>query len=154
MPGRTYSGRSRRPRLEFLEHRRLLAADHNFVEAEDVNLDGHVSALDALNIINEIRQQQNQADGERVDESQFLSDVNESGEITSGDALEVINQLARGKRDANELNEGIDKLADAILTETLPEDLSISGNTHLSMQDNNSEFIAGLIADWLETNLT
>jgi len=32
---------------------------------------------------------------------------------------------------------------------SLPEELSIFGNTHLMMQDNNSAFIADLILDWL-----
>jgi Ca2+-binding RTX toxin-like protein len=32
---------------------------------------------------------------------------------------------------------------------SLPEDLSIYGNTHLMMQDNNSKFIANLMIDWI-----
>jgi pimeloyl-ACP methyl ester carboxylesterase len=36
---------------------------------------------------------------------------------------------------------------------SLPEELSIFGNTHLMMQDNNSAFIADLILDWLAVNV-
>ncbi|MEM7146130.1 MAG: alpha/beta fold hydrolase [Verrucomicrobiota bacterium] len=36
---------------------------------------------------------------------------------------------------------------------SLPDDLAINGNTHLMMQDNNSEFIADLIIDWLNANM-
>jgi pimeloyl-ACP methyl ester carboxylesterase len=33
---------------------------------------------------------------------------------------------------------------------SLPEDLSIFGNTHLMMQDNNNIFVLGLIINWLD----
>jgi pimeloyl-ACP methyl ester carboxylesterase len=36
---------------------------------------------------------------------------------------------------------------------SLPEELSIMGNTHLLMQDNNSAFIADLILDWLTAHV-
>lgn len=35
---------------------------------------------------------------------------------------------------------------------SLPEDLAVFGNSHLIMQDNNSEFIAGLILNWMADN--
>ena len=34
---------------------------------------------------------------------------------------------------------------------SLPEDHAIFGNTHIMMQDNNNDVIAGLIVEWLET---
>lgn len=36
---------------------------------------------------------------------------------------------------------------------SLPDDLGIFGNSHLMMQDNNSEFIADLIMDWLSEHV-
>lgn len=36
---------------------------------------------------------------------------------------------------------------------SLPEELGISGNTHLMMQDDNSAFIADLILDWLAVHV-
>jgi hypothetical protein len=34
---------------------------------------------------------------------------------------------------------------------SLPDDLSIYGNTHLMMQDNNNDFVLGLFVDWLNS---
>jgi pimeloyl-ACP methyl ester carboxylesterase len=36
---------------------------------------------------------------------------------------------------------------------SLPDDLGIHGNTHMMMQDNNNDFGADLISDWLETHV-
>jgi hypothetical protein len=36
---------------------------------------------------------------------------------------------------------------------SLPEELGIFGNTHLMMQDDNSDVIADLILDWLAANV-
>jgi pimeloyl-ACP methyl ester carboxylesterase len=33
---------------------------------------------------------------------------------------------------------------------SLPDDLEVHGNSHLMMQDNNNDFIAGLILEWLD----
>lgn len=77
----------------------------------DVNLDGVVSARDALVIINHIaRTQAGNASGEGVlSEQDALKDVNGNGTIEPRDALMVINQIARS---AAALGEG-EGLADA-----------------------------------------
>ncbi|QDV45053.1 peroxidase [Stieleria neptunia] len=86
----------RRPlRGETLEGRRLLAADfdgfrHNVFDAEDVNDDGEVSAVDALIIINSINR-----DG--GDDAQRFTDVNNDGRRSALDALRVINRIGRDR---------------------------------------------------------
>ena len=113
-----------RPHFQQLEKRQLLAGDigHNFVEAEDVNLDGQVSAIDALVVINHLSKQQADADSfDSVGDISALRDVDNSGKISAVDALRVINRLSRGDRSSDELEPRIDRLADAILTENLPE---------------------------------
>ncbi len=88
--------RRRRPlRGETLEGRRLLAADfdgfrHNIFDAEDVNDDGEVSAVDALIIINSM----NRNGGDN--DLQF-TDVNNDGRRSALDALRVINRLGRDR---------------------------------------------------------
>jgi hypothetical protein len=64
----------------------------------DTNLDGQVTALDALVVINTLAAQQAEAEG--IDMSQLLEslggirpDVNEDGKISSLDALQVMNSL-------------------------------------------------------------
>jgi hypothetical protein len=72
----------------------LLAADfvgvrHNDFEAEDVNDDGHVTAVDALMIINAMN-----LPGR--DDAEMFTDVNNDGQRSAVDALRVINRLNRG----------------------------------------------------------
>ncbi|WP_372899631.1 dockerin type I domain-containing protein, partial [Stieleria sp.] len=76
-----------------MEGRRLLAADfdgfrHNVFDAEDVNDDGEVSAVDALIIINSM----NRNGG---DDASRFTDVNNDGRRSVLDALRVINRLGR-----------------------------------------------------------
>ncbi|MCM2369003.1 peroxidase family protein [Aporhodopirellula aestuarii] len=93
---RSFSKRCRRRlRAEPLEGRRLMAADfdgfrHNAFDAEDVNNDGEVSAVDALTIINAINRR------DSFDSSMF-TDVNNDGQRSALDALRVINRLNRGR---------------------------------------------------------
>lgn len=120
------SGKTRRHLVaQTLERRDLLAGDigHNFVEPEDVNLDGYVSARDALNVINHLAAQLNSnANGEsNPQRATFLADVDASCHVSVGDALRVINQIARGERNAAVIAAGTDRLASAILTEDLPD---------------------------------
>ncbi len=98
----------RRLRAETLEVRRLLAADfdgfrHNSFDAEDVNDDGEVSAVDALMIINAINRRDS-GDGD------MFTDVNNDGKRSSLDALRVINRLNRGNNqfDQNDSQSGRD----------------------------------------------
>ncbi|TWU03418.1 peroxidase [Neorhodopirellula pilleata] len=87
--------KKRRLRAETLETRRLLAADfdgfrHNVFDAEDVNDDGQVTAVDALMIINAMSRQGN-------GDSEMFTDVNNDGRRTALDALRVINRLNQGR---------------------------------------------------------
>ena len=94
------TGRHRRPvsrkhrklRLQSLENRNLLAGDVGFeILANDVNGDGHVTASDALQVINAL---QSQSKGGIV-ENLASVDVNQDGVLSPSDALGVINQLTR-----------------------------------------------------------
>ncbi|MEM1225287.1 MAG: dockerin type I domain-containing protein [Planctomycetota bacterium] len=115
-----------RPSYETLERRNLLAGDigHNFVEAEDVNLDGEVSAIDALNVINELGRRNRGGAVQSGNVSQILADVDSNGQVTPLDALRIINQLSRPQRSPSELEAGADRLAQAILSEDLPGSIS------------------------------
>ncbi len=83
---------SRRLRAESLETRMLLAEIflHNPLNAEDVNADGIVSAMDALNIINAMARR-SQSDG------RMFTDVNNDGQRTASDALRIINRIGRDR---------------------------------------------------------
>jgi len=125
----------RRSRLENLEDRRLLAADGiETIDAEavartdaiagliaaDVNADGQVSPVDALQIINYINASssvESESLRNSVDElvdSVFDSvgrlDTDGNGEVTAVDALRVINRL----------NEGVESVVDAVM-DRLPQ---------------------------------
>lgn len=92
-----------RPFLQTLESRRLLAADAAMLEevseivAADVNADGSVTALDALEIINELNASEIAPVGEsvsqRVDAILDRLDVDGDGRLSAVDALRVINRI-------------------------------------------------------------
>ncbi|MEP3831340.1 MAG: LamG-like jellyroll fold domain-containing protein [Rhodopirellula bahusiensis] len=76
---------------------------HNTENAYDVNLDGNVTALDALLIINELNRSGSGASSRprATEESQIhLFDPSDDGMITALDALQVINELNRASSDA------------------------------------------------------
>ncbi len=116
-----------RTRLRFqqLERRNLLAGElcHNFVEAGDVNLDGNVSALDAVVLINQLSVVPD-SPVELVPvgggETQWLLDVDANGELSVNDALQVVNQIGQEGYATRVEEEGLAKLATAILMEDLP----------------------------------
>lgn len=85
--------RIRSLRMESLESRQLLAADwRNPVDALDVNNNRHVTAFDAVAIVNELnRNGAHPLAASRPVESPFL-DVNNSRNVTAFDAILVINQ--------------------------------------------------------------
>ena len=114
----------RRLSIQIIEQRRLLAGDlgHNFVEAEDVDIDGQVSANDASLVIDQLVQVEFGQQTPEPDDLVF-SDVDDSGAVSSIDALRIINQLGSG-RDMSELQSGIDLLASSILSETLPSGIN------------------------------
>ena len=94
--------RARHCRLEALEARQMLAAAvwHNVLHAPDVNSDGIVSPLDALNVLNELagRFHSDETTGRLVTEvdepeSQYRYDTNCDSHATPLDALFVINHL-------------------------------------------------------------
>ncbi|MEM9368103.1 MAG: Ig-like domain-containing protein [Planctomycetota bacterium] len=126
-PGSTSAKASQRPRndrnqkrrllSEALESRQLLAGDvdiapaHNYWEAEDVNNDKRISALDALTVINHLNSV-GSAEGEPItgeNTSAFL-DVNADRQVTALDALRVINRLNSPE------GEAVGKLVEFVLT--------------------------------------
>lgn len=88
--------RRRKPKLQILESRQLLAADigdtQNTDLPEDVNDDELVSSVDALMVINRIARGNNDGDARRG-----FRDVNGDGLISSVDALRVINRMTRDR---------------------------------------------------------
>lgn len=126
-----FSGRSgSRLRFQQLERRNLLAGDicHNFVEAGDVNLDGNVSALDAVVLINQLSVVvDSPAESVSVDagEMEWLLDVDANGELSINDALQVVNQLAQQDDGTRIEEEDLAKLATAILMEDLPPGMHV-----------------------------
>lgn len=74
---------------------------HNASQPTDVNLDGRVSALDALAVVNHMIREQRVAeaengapDAESQTDRRSLADVDNNGRVTALDALLVINELA------------------------------------------------------------
>ncbi|WP_149496479.1 dockerin type I domain-containing protein [Roseiconus lacunae] len=93
----------RRPRVERLERRHLLAANlfHNELLPEDVNEDGQVSPLDALTVITRLGRQHGDnastSKDPRPREPGRMTDVNNDGRDSPIDALLVINRLSRDR---------------------------------------------------------
>jgi len=111
--------------IQQLERRNLLAGDicHNFVQAGDVNLDGNVSPLDVVVVINRLSEVVvSPAESVLSDagETEWLLDVDDNGNLSVNDALQVINHLSRGQVGSVVASEGVTQLAAAILTEDLP----------------------------------
>ena len=127
MQNRPRRRQNRRLRLQQLQQRCLLAGDlgHNFVEAEDVNLDGRVTPEDVAQILTRISQRLNRyaigAPDLSSDRATVLLDVDDNGLLTSGDALRIINQLGEPAGGVEALEEGVRDLAAAILSQSLPE---------------------------------
>ncbi len=104
----------RRPRrslrLEAMEGRRLLAGDvfmHNAEMPSDVNGDHHVTAVDALSVINQLNPSGGSSSLSAAGESPAASssstsslfvDVNGDKQLTALDALRVINTISRGEQ--------------------------------------------------------
>lgn len=89
--------RHRPLRTERLETRQLLAGDvvslHNADSPSDVNRDGSVTPVDALNVINYVAQQISAESESSASNTPFMVDVNGDGDVTAQDALQVINDL-------------------------------------------------------------
>ena len=95
----TQSGHKRRPLLETLESRQLLAVDwRNPADQFDVNADQAVTALDALQVINELNRRESGDSllSEPYAEGRPYVDVNGNGSVSAVDALQIINELNRG----------------------------------------------------------
>ena len=98
---RVKSKRTSRLRLqtERLEERQLLAAHpfHNEAIPEDVNQDGNVSAVDALIVMNEMKQPVGaEALAQHDCMTVHMTDVNNDGHKSPVDALMVVDHLNRG----------------------------------------------------------
>ncbi len=85
----------------------LVAAMRTLVNPPDVNGDGHVTAGDALNVINELSL------GSSVVDGWSPRDVNRDRNITAADALRVINQLLSKSSGVNASGESV--LTDILL---------------------------------------
>ena len=75
----------------------MMILNHNDAVAEDTNLDGAVTALDALLVINDISS--GVVTGESsssISDEIRLTDVNADGQVTALDALTVLNAISRG----------------------------------------------------------
>ena len=91
------------PRFERLESRRLLAADP-FAKtlALDVNVDGQISAVDALGVINGLNDKvaagranpESAPSAEEIDELLKRIDANLDGTASPSDALRIINEIS------------------------------------------------------------
>jgi len=111
-------------RAETLESRTLLAAgfgcEHNFVDPEDVNVDGGVTPLDALVVVNQLNDS-----GEREASQDMFTDVNGDGTLTPLDAMLVINRMAAARHGDNAsgapIESRINRLRDAIESGNLPD---------------------------------
>lgn len=123
-------GNQRRPsrrhlRSETLEKRQLLAGDvlaaHNYSIPEDVNGDWRVTPLDALLVLNHLRNQKTGAvaEGEQ-DAVQHWVDVNGDNHISPLDALHVLNRLSLG--------EAIDPVLEMSLQPRTVEDEEFTGS--------------------------
>lgn len=87
---RSVGSKHRKLRLQSLENRNLLAGDVGVeIFASDVNGDGKVTPVDALQVINAL---QSQNKGGVVEDLSSV-DVNKDGVLSPRDALGVINQL-------------------------------------------------------------
>ena len=87
---RSVGNKSRKLGLQSLENRALLAGDVGVeIVASDVNGDGRVSAVDALQVINALHSQSRGG----VIEDLSSVDVNQDGVLSPRDALGVINHL-------------------------------------------------------------
>ena len=116
--------------VQQLERRNLLAGElgHNFVEAGDVNLDGNVSPLDAVVVINELSVVSDspvEFVSGNVGETKRLLDVDANGEISVNDVLQVVNHLGLEGYVTRVEEEDLAKLATAILMEDLPPGMHV-----------------------------
>jgi len=111
-------------RAETLESRTLLAAgfgcENNFVDPEDVNVDGGITPLDALVVVNQLNDS-----GEGEASQDMFTDVNGDGTLTPLDAMLVINRMAAARHGDNAsgapIESRVNRLRDAIESGNLPD---------------------------------
>lgn len=92
---RMHRHRSRRLRLEPLETRHLLTGWHNLVLPPDVNGDGEVTPVDALQVVNALAREQSTQIELTTPAGPFdpFLDVDNNGFVTPLDALQVLNAI-------------------------------------------------------------
>ncbi|MEM6689005.1 MAG: GEVED domain-containing protein, partial [Planctomycetota bacterium] len=112
---------------------------NNPIESLDVNADGNVSSLDALETINAIIAGRIHTDGQLVDATGLTEfpnrfyDVSSDGRLTAFDALQIINELIRTST-ASELEQVLVPLA---TSDGLP-----------LPPVSNTEFVDAIMSDW------
>ena len=75
----------------------MVVLNHNDALAEDTNLDGTVTALDALVVLNDISLGVVSGESVSLESGEIhLTDVNADGRVTALDALTVLNAISRG----------------------------------------------------------
>ena len=121
---RNQSSLGRQLSSESLEKRELLAGDvlgslsHNHHTPYDVNADYHISAGDALTVLNKIKHHRFEGEASAdTDEKQYFLDVNNDGRLSASDALGIINAMGRG--------EGVGELVEMFLTARDKDDNAI-----------------------------
>jgi hypothetical protein len=109
-----------------------LDLDHNFVDPEDANADGTLSAKDAVAVVNALNLQA--VAGRPAPAGCFL-DVDGDGNLTTADPLLIINRLNRSSGaivgSGAPLANRITQLREAILSEDLPEHVSLERATEI-----------------------
>jgi hypothetical protein len=129
--------------VQTLEHRALLAIDSGLVasqfSATDVNRDGRVSAIDALQIVNELNRVGSYRVGAAAGQAQLMAasvpastgsnlDVNGDGWVTSMDALRVVNQLNAQQSTVVQIRLQVTDLSDNAITS-----IGVGGNFKLKV---------------------
>ena len=143
---RSVGSKSRKLRLQSLENRNLLAGDVGVeIFANDVNGDGEVTSVDALQIINAL---QSQNKGGVIEDLSSV-DVNQDGVLSPRDALGVINHLnsnrtPRLESEASLRDRVLERLSDRDPSETLGNGAIREIAQRLAEQRGEGESIEGL----------
>ena len=143
---RSVDRKSRKLRLQSLESRNLLAGDVGVeIIANDVNGDGDVTPVDALQVINAL---QLQSKGGVIEDLSSV-DVNQDGVLSARDALGVINELISDgtptwQSETPLRDRVVERLSDRDLSETLGNGAIREIAQRLAERGGEGESIEGL----------